>query len=49
MPEPISADKALDEIEQYAALLAVYTSPSSAAAELRRIASDLEEIQPGTN
>lgn len=43
------ADMAIDEIEQYAAILAAETTPANAAEELRRIADELETLQPQAN
>lgn len=45
----MTADEAVDEIEQCAAILASATSPSNAAAQLRRIAEELDELQPEAN
>lgn len=39
----------IDEIEMTAAMLASNTSPAEAARELRRIAAELERLQPQTN
>lgn len=44
-----SAENLRDEIEQCVAILASLTSPASAADELRRIASELESLQPQAN
>lgn len=49
MAEGISASEAIDEIEQCAAILAIETSPGNAAQELRRIADELEALQPQAN
>lgn len=39
----------IDEIEMTAAMLASNTSPAEAARELRRIAAELERLQPQAN
>jgi plasmid stabilization system protein ParE len=44
MAEGITAADAVGEIEQYAAILAVETTPANAAEELRRIADELEAL-----
>lgn len=42
--EPLSAADCIDEIEQYAAIHAVATSPATTADELRRIADEFEAM-----
>lgn len=46
---PIDRAMAVNEIEQYATILAVETTPANAAEELRRIADELEALQPQAN
>jgi hypothetical protein len=45
----VAAPNLIDRIEQLAALLASELSPLVAAQELRRMADDLEEMQPEAN
>ncbi|MCA0424976.1 MAG: hypothetical protein LCH61_16950 [Proteobacteria bacterium] len=49
MAEGVTAAETIDEIEQYAAILAAETTPANAAEELRRIADELEALQPQAN
>lgn len=43
----MSATEVIDELEQYAALLAAETSPAVAASELRRIADEIAALHQG--
>ena len=45
----VAASNLVDSLEQLAAILASETTPALAAAELRRMADELDDLQPKAN